>query len=174
MGALLLAGCNSSDKEKLAKLEVENKQLREQLQAIEAEHPPIDATKLLQLVDDQLGKVMPASDKPGFKAARAMLAGVNAVHDTLQKQDLQLTKNSVTTLHMLQDLWPAYLSPANSGIDPMFQSCRDLPVLNRIALEAALNDMTPILNKASELEKLVRFQCSLALSAAVMSKQANK
>jgi len=160
----LVAGCSDEDKKRIAELENENQQLKTRLQIMESEHPLLDLQKLQQFGREQL------------LTSRASLAGVNSVRATLDKITPLTTKDDIKTniiqpLHVLQDMWPAYGSEANKTIDPMFQPCRDLPVLNRLSVEAAQAGLESVLNKASDLEKLVRFQCSLALSAAVQAKK---
>lgn len=174
--AILVAGCSDEDKAKIAKLEAENQQLKARLQVMETDHPPIDLAKLQQFGRDQLGGTMPDTNKPGFLSARATLAGTNSVRAAIERITPLTTKaeiktNIVQTLYVLQDMWPAYMSSANQTIDPMFQPCRDLPVLTRMAVEAAQGGVESVLHKASDLEKLVRFQCSFALSAAVLKSQ---
>lgn len=172
----LVAGCSDEDKKRIAELENENQQLKTRLQIMESEHPLLDLQKLQQFGREQLGELMPDNPKPGFLTSRASLAGVNSVRATLDKVTPLTTKDDIKTniiqpLHVLQDMWPAYGSEANKTIDPMFQPCRDLPVLNRLSVEAAQAGLESVLNKASDLEKLVRFQCSFALSAAVQAKK---
>ncbi|WP_153013411.1 hypothetical protein [Aquitalea pelogenes] len=166
----LLTGCND---DKLKTLEAENQQMKARLRILETEHPSIDVAKLEAFGKDQLGTSIPDDDTPGFQRARASLAGVNAVRGALEKVSPLTTKAEIeqqllNPLHALQDMWPAYISPANQQIDPMFQSCRDLPIVLRIGIEAGAVGNKTVLNLTSDLEKHIRFECALALSAATI------
>ncbi|STB70907.1 Uncharacterised protein [Chromobacterium violaceum] len=171
---LILSGC--SDKDKLAQLEAENQQLKARIQLMESEHPIINHAPLQTFGKERLGRDLPDIDRVGFLTARAALAGVNAIHDEMGKiqSPSEIKEKVLYPLHTLEDMWPAHRSEAGEKIDPIFHSCQNMVTLTRMGVEAAQANMDAVLPKISDLEKLVRFQCSFALSAAVIKSQEKK
>lgn len=173
--ALLLAGCSNGEKERITQLETENKQLKSKLQILESEHPSIDLEKIQKFGRDSLGSTLPDVDREGFLTSRAALAGVNSAYDAMEKVTLETNLETILKpLYVLEDMWPAHMSTAAEKIDPVFRSCRNLPTLTRMSVEAAQGKMPNVAVKLDELAKLIRFQCSFALSAAVLKSQEKK
>ncbi|WP_054285929.1 hypothetical protein [Gulbenkiania mobilis] len=172
---MLVAGCSDEDKGKIAKLEAENQQLKTNLQIMQAEHPLVDLEKLQKFGRDQLGSTLPDVDREGFLTSRAALAGVNSTYEAMKTVTPQSKFETILRpLYVLEDMWPAHVSAAGEKIDPVFRSCRNLPTLTRMSVEAVQNNMGEVASKLDEVAKLIKFQCSFVLSAAVIKSQEKK